>query len=123
MDDSTTSLYKKHNDGHSDSRPAQAPKKPSADYAEVGRGWGTRGDLRKLNRGDVKAEAEKMKKLSPDNSTSVMMQRWRNESTLDQPYNNIGAVKVQDAGQQSSGLAPSVQYLDPEGQSEGNASG
>ena len=106
-----------------DSRPAQAPKKPSADYAEVGRGWGTRGDLRKLNRGDVKAEAEKMKKLSPDNSTSIMMQRWRNESTLDQPYNNIGAVEVQDAGQQSSGLAPSVQYFDPEGQSEGNASG
>jgi hypothetical protein len=71
----------------------------------------------------VKAEAEKMMKLSPDNSTSVMMQRWRNESTLDQPYNNIGAVEVQDAGQQSSGLAPSVQYLDPEGQSEGNTFG
>ena len=58
-----------------------------------------------------------------------MMQRWQNESTLDQPYNNIGAVEVRDAGQQSSGLAPtqdggsSVQYLDPEGQSEGNASG
>jgi hypothetical protein len=77
---------------------------PFNDDVEVRREWGTCEDLRGEIQGGVKAEIGKKTELSTDNSSSIMMQRWMNESALDQPYNNIGAVPSEDAGLRSSGL-------------------
>lgn len=54
--------------------------------------------MREFNQGDVKSEANVKMTLSHDNFGSVMMQRWQNESMLDQPYNSIAAVNVQNGG-------------------------
>ncbi|GAW12895.1 hypothetical protein ANO14919_022660 [Xylariales sp. No.14919] len=65
-------------------RSVQVPEKPVGDYLGVRREWATRGSPPKPGQGDVNAQ----------NSRPIMIQRWENESSREQMYNNVGSVWV-----------------------------
>ncbi|RWA12589.1 hypothetical protein EKO27_g2545 [Xylaria grammica] len=80
----TPSTSKNHNGDRSAGRSVQAPEKPVGDYVGVRREWATRGSPPKPVQGDVNAQ----------NSKPIMVQRWENESSREQMYNNVGSVWV-----------------------------